>query len=201
MATAAATKNGATKMNSSTRLKRLRELVGQAKENNYERVSHAAALLNDSDFVTDRYGGDEGRARDEIQSAYFPDIGGLLSIGRLLEIFAYFPKRSEWEARNDDLRWLWLEVEKKKKAEREALADAEAKAQGKKPVRNRATLKETEELSQSLHVARESARSLSEELDDAKKRIHELEIENAELRGRVKALEQQIARMQGAEAA
>jgi phage shock protein A len=83
-------------MRTATALAELKKLVRVAKENLYRRIELAAAVLSDLDWIAKVHGGSDIKAQDALQAEFFPDLGGYLSLGKLVEMFRTVAK-SKWE--------------------------------------------------------------------------------------------------------
>jgi hypothetical protein len=181
--------NGQTHTTPNAKLRRLRELAGQSGPNIYERVSIAAELLANADFVQDRFGGDMGKAIDQLQDGYFADIGGLLQLPVLIELYEQF-KESRWREWRYDLKRLNAERLKTKR-EREGTDSQDGEGRRgpvshKELERVREDAKRAQEKSEQLVTAIQRAENEAKEL---RERVRQLELENAELRGRLKERE------------
>lgn len=83
-------------------LSELKKLVKDAKANLYRRIELAAAVLSDLDWIAREHGGSELKAHDALQSEFFPDLGGYLSLGKLIQMFRTVAK-AEWESCRYDI--------------------------------------------------------------------------------------------------
>lgn len=84
-----------------TCLSELKRLVKDAKANLYRRIELASSVLNDLDWIAKEHGGSELKAHDALQSEFFPDLGGYLSLGKLVQMYRNVNK-SQWaECRYD----------------------------------------------------------------------------------------------------
>lgn len=79
-----------------TCLAELKRLVKDAKANLYRRIELAANVLADLDWIAREHGGSELKAHDALQSEFFPDLGGYLSLGKLVQMFRNVAK-PQWE--------------------------------------------------------------------------------------------------------
>lgn len=77
-------------------LTELKRLVKDAKTNLYRRIELASNVLADLDWIAREHGGSELKAHDALQSEFFPDLGGYLSLGKLVQMFRNVAK-SQWE--------------------------------------------------------------------------------------------------------
>ena len=82
-------------------LAELKRLVKAAKVNLYRRIELAATVLADLDWIAREHGGSELKAHDALQSEFFPDLGGYLSLGKLVQMFRCVPKAQWVEHRYD----------------------------------------------------------------------------------------------------
>lgn len=73
-------------------LKKLAKVAGEAL---YRRVELAEQCLSDLDWIAVEHGGSELKAQDTLQSQFFPDLDGYLSLGKLRAMYRDVPK-SKW---------------------------------------------------------------------------------------------------------
>ena len=112
---------------------RLKELRDQAGPKIYERVSEAAKVMADHDWIIEVHCGDDDVAREAVQHEYFPDLGQLISLQTLLNIIKEFPTENEWKDNRYDLGLLKAMYEERHKVEKP------------KPTRESVTLQEYRE--------------------------------------------------------
>ena len=77
-------------------LAELKSLTKAAKNNLYRRVELAAQILADLDWIAREHAGSEIKAHDALQSEFFPDLGGYLSLGKLIQMYHRIG-RDRWE--------------------------------------------------------------------------------------------------------
>lgn len=83
-------------------LAELKRLVKVAKANLYRRVELVATVLADMDWIAREHGGSELQAHDSLQSEFFPDLGGYLSLGKLVQMFRSVEK-AQWASYGYDV--------------------------------------------------------------------------------------------------
>jgi len=65
-------------------LAELKTLAKSAAENLYRRIGLAAEVLKDLDWIATIHGGSDMRAMDALQDEYFSELGGFISLGKLI---------------------------------------------------------------------------------------------------------------------
>lgn len=160
----------------------LKKLVKQATDNIYERIRHADLVLQDLGWIEEYHDGSDIQAQDAIQSEFFPDLNGYITIGKLRAMYHCVPT-DEWEELRYDI------------AAVEAVYDSQAIKDP--PNRNRKSWKaEAEhaiEESDRLKRANEQLNDLNkrqeDELRSLRQQVAELTAQNERLRGRLEELE------------
>lgn len=84
-------------------LRRLKQLAAEAHENLYERLQLASQLLATHTWLSAKFSGSATLATEHLQTAYFNDLGGYITLHKMLEIFRTF-SREQWEYYRFDLR-------------------------------------------------------------------------------------------------
>lgn len=79
------------------KLLRLRDLISEAGHNYYERIKLASEILTDAVWVTETYNGDQFKAAEMLESQFFHDLCGVLSIFELMHIYQKFPAEADWK--------------------------------------------------------------------------------------------------------
>lgn len=79
----------------------LKTLVKSAKENLYRRIALAREVLGDLDWIATVHGGSDLRAQDALQSEFFPDLAGYVSLGKLILMQQHVPVETWQECRYD----------------------------------------------------------------------------------------------------
>jgi len=77
-------------------LAELKKLSREAADNLYRRLELAANVLADLDWIAEVYDGSDLKAQDALQSEFFADLGGFVTLGKLLAMYRGVPK-SEWK--------------------------------------------------------------------------------------------------------
>lgn len=65
-------------------LAELKTLAGQAESNLYRRIGLAREVMADLDWIATVHGGSDLKAADALQTEYFRDLGGYVSLGKLM---------------------------------------------------------------------------------------------------------------------
>ena len=89
-------------MSTKKNIAELKQLVGQVKQNLYRRIELAAAVLADMDWIAFEHGGSDLKAHDALKSEFFPDLGGYLSLGKMIQMYRHV-EREEWERLHYDV--------------------------------------------------------------------------------------------------
>lgn len=76
-------------------LAELKSLSKAAADNLYRRLELSAKVMADLDWIAQVHGGSDLKAQDALQSEFFADLGGYVTLGTLLAMFRNVPK-SEW---------------------------------------------------------------------------------------------------------
>lgn len=154
-------------------LSELKRLVKDAKANLYRRIELAATVLADLDWIAREHGGSELKAHDALQAEFFPDLGGYLSLGKLVQMFRTVAK-SQWEECRYDI------------AAVEVVYDDQRRQQ--------TTVEEKGTRTSWKALAAERA----EEVDRLKAQVSQLMEANGKLRADNSELQSQVARLEGA---
>lgn len=77
-------------------LDELKKLAGQAESNLYRRIGLACEVMSDLEWIATAHGGSDLKAADALQSEYFRDLGGYVSLGKLILMYQKI-ERQEWE--------------------------------------------------------------------------------------------------------
>jgi hypothetical protein len=96
------------------KLLNLRDTSGQQ---HFDRVTLAAQLLQDQDWVEDEAGGggNENIALNRIEVECFGDICGVVSLVNLLELHRHYPNVADWKRHKFDLKKMWAEWRSKQR--------------------------------------------------------------------------------------
>ena len=162
-------------------LAELKKLAASAADNLYRRIELAATVMQDLDWIASVHDGSDLKAQDALQSEFFRDIGGYVTLGKLIAMYRHVPA-ADWKECRYDV------------AAVEVLYDQQA-APDQKETRNRKAWKAAaEELEQKLDVAERRVASLQTKVD-------ELTLDNERLRGQVEQLERLLIYSREAEPA
>lgn len=97
----------------------LRTLASNAAKCLYRRIELAALVIGDLDWIAEFHQGSDFKACDSLTEQYFADIGQLIHVRTLVDIFKAFPDKTVWENNRFNLvimKGLW---EQKKAAVRQ----------------------------------------------------------------------------------
>jgi hypothetical protein len=84
------------KKRTSQLLAELAVLARAAEKNLYQRIGLAAEVLHDLDWIASVHGGSDLQAADALQDEYFRDLGGYVSLGKLILMYSKITA-AEWE--------------------------------------------------------------------------------------------------------
>jgi len=73
----------------------LKQLANKAADTLYRRIELSVQVLGDMDWIAQVHGGSDLKAQDALQSQFFRDLGGFISLGKLCAMFRHVPK-SKW---------------------------------------------------------------------------------------------------------
>lgn len=165
-------------------LAELKTLAKDAGANIYRRIQLATEVLRDHEWIAVTCNGNEDQAIKLLESEYFADLHGYVTLGRMRQLLKEFSREAEWQEYNYDL------------AAMDALYEERHKDDPSTPRQHtnwKAQVAEREEEIQQLNADRRRDR---EELKENRQTISRLEadvqklsIENAELKGRIAELE------------
>ncbi len=77
-------------------LARLKTLISESGRNYYERISLAAALLDDKVWVAAEFSGDAYKAAETLEVQYFHDLCSMWSLWDFLGVYRKFPDEQDW---------------------------------------------------------------------------------------------------------
>lgn len=155
-------------------LSELKKLAASAVDNLYRRIELAVQVLGDLDWIATEHGGSDLMAQDALQSEFFRDLGGFISLGKLCAMYRAVPA-GEWKACRYDVAAV--------EAVYDGLAETEKKEVGKRTAWKA--------------IAEERAEQLDEqtaELLRLRSEVEKLRDENARLHGRIEQLEKLLDR-------
>lgn len=121
-----------TETSAATKLARLTELLDQAGELLFERITLAAELIRDTDWIAEGFSGNVDRAANTLEKRYLGDLCGAVQFWRLIALRERFPTIEQWRAKHFNITAL------------SAIFDKEKPKQVREV--NRVTLKEYEEV-------------------------------------------------------
>ncbi len=176
-------------MTTKQKLVELKKLAGVAGPNIYQRARIANEVLADKDWIAEQHEGDEFRAIAHLESEFFADLRGYITLGRLRELITAYSEERTWKELRYDLS---------------ALEAKHSEEHGEQPaLRGQRTSwkAKAEQLSEQVdQLMRDRARD-RQDVDNARAsedkmqaRIRELENENANLLGRICELEKLLKR-------
>jgi len=76
-------------------LTELKDLAKQAGTNIYRRLELAVQVLDDLDWIAAEHGGSDLKAQDAVETEFFPDLHGYVSLGKLIAMFRRV-SRAQW---------------------------------------------------------------------------------------------------------
>ncbi len=161
----------------------LRNMLGQAGEMHYKRISLAKQIIEDKIWIQTHFAGDEFRAGEVLEKDYFGDLCGAINFWRLIKIVEEFPKIEDWRKYKFNL------------TEMSAIIDAKNRSKRKKGTRWSVTQRDYEELESEKNRFRRLYDNNKTELEQARERIAQLEKAVATLTKEKARLEGQVAEL------
>jgi len=174
-------------MTSAQALARLATLSEDAGTNYYERIQLADQLMQDRNWLATNFKSDDYAAAEMLETKYFHDLSGSMTVWMLLHIYRKFPNQADWKAQKYHLRTLYAMC--KPPANTSPTVKRTIKVADYEKVEQQ--VKETKFQLQQKTKALEVRES---ELEILKKKVTRLERENAELHGRVNELERILSK-------
>jgi len=158
-------------------LTELKKLAREAADNLYRRIELAATVLKDLDWIAQIHDGSDLKAQDALESEFFRDLGGYVTLGKLIAMYRSVPK-----ARWAELRYNVQAVE---------IVYDEQGTPEKREIGQRTAWKQiAEERGEQLEAANRQLASLQTQLAD-------LTSENGRLHGRIEQLEKLLGQPVG----
>lgn len=158
-------------------LAELKTLAREAADNLYRRIELAAQVMRDLDWIAQTHGGSDLKAMDALQDEYFRDLGGFISLGKLILMYDNIAE-SQWQDCRYDVAAVEVEFDNLTREE------TETKEQGKKTAWKPIALERADEIDR-----------LKKQIDQLVQANSELRDENTELRSDVARLEGRIEEM------
>jgi hypothetical protein len=155
-------------------LAELKKLAKEAGRSLYRRLELAAVVLQDLDWIAQVHGGSDLKAQDALEDEFFRDVGGYVTLGKLLAMYRHVPK-AKW-------------VELRYKVQAIELEYDEQAAPDKRETGVRTAWKQiAEERGDKLEAAERKILILQAKVDG-------LTSENERLKGRIEQLEKMLER-------
>lgn len=88
-------------MTSKEALRELKQLAKAAADNLYRRIELATVVLSDLDWIATVHDGSDLKAQDALQSEFFKDLGGYITLGKLCAMYRAVPMKQWKECRYD----------------------------------------------------------------------------------------------------
>ena len=155
-------------------LAELKALVKQTREMLYRRIALADQVLTDLDWIAQVHGGSDLKAQDALESEFFPDLGGYVTLGKLRMMFRDVPKKT-WAALKYRIQAVEIEY------------DNMAQPEKHETTKRTAWKQIAEERGDKLEQAERRVAALTT-------RVSELEAERGRLLGRIEQLEKMAGR-------
>jgi hypothetical protein len=174
-----------TKKRTSQLLAELKTLAAIAVKNLYQRIGLAAEVMGDLDWIAMIHGGSDLKAADALQDEYFRDLGGYVSLGKLILMYQKVDQTQWEEARYDvaavEVIYDGLTRETHEKGERTSWKKV-AEERGER----------LEDVERSVKQIEEVAEVRKTEVERLREEVERLKAENANLRGRIEELQNLI---------
>lgn len=187
-------------------LARLESLRNKAGESTFERVGIAVSLLRDTGWL-ETFNGDQHAAQESLESDYFGDMCGAVTLSEWLVLHREFPAKADWQRHKWNVKLMW--AEHLKRARDAAAQEREARGEEPKEPRTRRAVKIEEHEAEIGKRKEEEAKNtrLSEEkaqlvtvlktkdqvTDGLRQENAELKLKIAKLEGRIMELERQMS--------
>lgn len=164
-------------------LGRLRNRSG---ESAYKRITIAAKVFADKEWIATSHTGDAYAAAEYLQNEYFGDMCGAVSFLKLLEVYTRFPALDDWRANKFNVTLMYAKLE----GERAVDTGKEKRSYDRPTKADRDQWEaEKKDLEFTVKYQSKDLKDHTEENVKLRQRVLELERENAELRGRLSELE------------
>jgi hypothetical protein len=165
-------------------LRELKTLAAAAADNLYRRIELAATVMSDLDWIAEIHGGSDLKAQDALESEFFRDLGGYVTLGKLIAMYRHVP-HDEWKGVKYDVAGV--------EAIYDGRVDTEDAGEKGKRTSWKQLAEERQDKIDRLESAHKQVSDLAtrqtSELDQLRARVKELETENARLLGRIEELE------------
>ncbi len=175
--------------NAGEALKRLEVLAKEAGATLFERVRLLSELLENHQWIEAKFHGEEGKAGDFLGSIYFADIGGLISVWKLRDLYKWRADEVFWQEHKYNLKLLHKEYEDSRNG------DMDKRKRANPPIAHAVYEKVVDELNRAKEIVEYKQRTIVDKdavIADQSKRIEELKQENTALKNRVAVLEAQL---------
>jgi hypothetical protein len=194
----------------------LKALASQATDNLYRRIGLAVQVLADLDWIATEHAGNDLKAQDALQSEFFRDLGGFLSLGELCAMYRALPQE-RWAALRYNVAAVHVVYRKlaqpessrprpsykavaEEVKERVRLYEQQATVARQEAVTTKIALDEVKavaetrtfqvkQLQSDVTRAREIVEQKETEVELLRRKVKQLEAENATLRKRIAQLE------------
>ena len=167
-------------MTAQQRLTRLADLIGEAGQNYFARITLIGELLADKAWLESAFAGDDYKAAQTLEEDYLHDLAGSMSIFELLRIKQHFPTEADWKKRKYRLNVLLKDCTpepEKRTVQRIKVSEYNQVVQ------------KAQETEYALKVEKKTRKEVETEMASLAERVEILEEENAKLRGRIEELE------------
>lgn len=167
-------------------LAELKKLAATAGNNLYERIKLASQVMADLDWIASVHGGNDLQAADALQDEFFRELGGFITLGKLIAMYKGV-SIEQWQEVKYDI------------AAVEAIYNEETRETHEKGVRT-SWKKVAEERGERIEQLERSSKQVEEvaavrqtETERLRNEVARLKEENAKLRGRIEELERQLS--------
>ena len=161
-------------------LAQLKQLADEAKENLYTRIGLAIEVLQDLDWIALVHEGSIDVARQALEDEYFRDLGGYVTLGKLMQMYQTIP-REEWDACRHNIAAIEVIFDGK-----ETKPEPLNRQNWKKAYDD--LLEAYEELQQELANWKQVAEERGVKIQELQEQITNLQTSSARLEGRVEEL-------------
>jgi len=172
-------------------LAELKTLASSAADNLYRRIGLAAEVMLDLDWIARTHDGSDLKAHDALQDGYFRDLGGFISLGKLIQMFSKIPVE-QWKEVKFDVAAVEIMYNEATSTEPKDGGEKGVRTAWKPLAEERG--KQVDRLTEQVKQTGDLATRQTAEIDQLKARICELTRENERLQGRVEELEKMMHR-------
>lgn len=157
-------------------LAELKKLAKESADNLYRRIELADTVLQDLDWIARVHGGSDLKAQDALESEFFGNLGGYVTLGKLRAMFRNVPK-AKWAELRYHVQAVELVYDEQAKPEKHESGQRTAWKQVAEERQDR-----LEAVERKAAAATEAAAAAEEKATKTLGRVEQLQADNAWLR-------------------